>query len=109
MAKKQENDSKLKQGVNEHNNEYENDFADALEQITPFIEVLAPNILEYHKIREPLIKRSQWMNFVVMVLILGSVFTLAFYGVIDGSAATGLIGAVVGYVFGGLYQQRTRS
>ncbi len=88
--------------------EYEKDLADIAEQITPFVEVLAPKIIEYQKVREPVIKRGQWINFIVMMTILLSVSILAYYKIIDGSAATGLIGAVIGYVFGGLYQQRTK-
>ncbi len=86
----------------------EKDIADFLEQITPFIEKLAPQIIEYQKIRAPQIKRHQYINLIVMMTILVSVSLLAFYKIIDGSAATGLIGAVIGYVFGGLYQQKDK-
>ena len=58
-------------------------------------------ILEDKKI--PLIKRWQCINFVIMLLVLSGVVFLAYMGKIDGSAATGLIGAVIGYVFGSLY------
>ncbi len=84
----------------------EKDLADFLEQITPFIEKVAPHIIEYQKIKAPQIKRHQCINFIVMMTILTSVSLLASYKIIDGSAATGLIGAVIGYVFGGLYQQK---
>ena len=86
----------------------EKDLADILEQITPFIEKLAPQIIEYQKIRAPQIKRHQYINFIVMMTILLSVSILTFYKIIDSSAATGLIGAVIGYVFGGLYQQKDK-
>ena len=82
----------------------EKDIADILEQITPFVEKLSPQIIEYQKIKAPQIKRHQYINFIVMMTILISVFILAYYNTIDGSAATGLIGAVIGYVFGGLYK-----
>ena len=74
----------------------EKDIADILEQITPFIEKLAPQIIEYQKIRAPQIKRHQYINFIVMMTILLSVSILTFYKIIDSSAATGLIGAVIG-------------
>ena len=89
--------------------EEEKDLGDLLEQVTPFIEVLAPKIVEYQKVREPVIKRWQYINGTVMMTILLSVSILAYLKIIDGSAATGLIGAVIGYVFGGLYNQRKRS
>jgi|GEM_PF-3167271 len=84
----------------------EKDIADSLEQITPFIEALAPKVIEYQKVREPVIKRAQIINFIIMASIILSISLLAWHRVIDGSAVTGLIGAVIGYVFGGLYQQK---
>lgn len=86
----------------------EKDIADLLVQITPFVEVLAPKIIEYQKVREPGIKRAQIINFVIMMTIVMAVFVLAWYKIIDGSGVTGLIGAIIGYVFGGLYQQKSR-
>jgi len=86
----------------------EKDIADILEQITPFVEKLAPQIIEYQKVKAPQVKRYQYINFTIMMTILVSVSILAYYKIIDGSAATGLIGAVIGYVFGGLYQQRNK-
>ncbi len=86
----------------------EKDIADVLEQITPFIETIAPNIVEFQKVRAPIIKRWQWINFTVMMTILLGTMILAYAKIIDGSAATGLIGAVIGYVFGGLYQQKNK-
>lgn len=97
-----------KEGKTEQEIVEEKDLADILEQITPFIEKLAPQIIEYQKIRAPQIKRHQYINLLVMMTILVSVSLLAFYKTIDGSAATGLIGAVIGYVFGGLYQQKDK-
>ena len=85
----------------------EKDISDALEQITPFIEKLAPQIIEYQKDRAPQIRRYQYINFTIMMTILLSVSILAYYKIIDGSAVTGLIGAVIGYVFGGLYHQKS--
>ncbi len=86
----------------------EENLGDFLEQITPFVEALAPRIVEYQKVREPIMKRWQLINFTVMMTVLLTVGILAYYGKIDGSAATGLIGAVIGYVFGGLYQQKNK-
>ncbi len=98
-------DEKIEE-IPEDENIEEKGLADILEQITPFIEKLAPQIFEYQKIKAPQIKRHQYINFIVMMTILVSVSLLAYYKIIDGSAATGLIGAVIGYVFGGLYQQK---
>ncbi|MHA1827132.1 MAG: hypothetical protein ACTSX6_00640 [Candidatus Heimdallarchaeaceae archaeon] len=103
MVKKEE-----KQKPEEVEEEYEKDIADVLEQITPFVEALAPRIVDLQKAREPLIKRNQIINFIVMMTILVSVVILAYNNIIDGSAATGLIGAIIGYVFGGLYQQKNK-
>ncbi|MFA4935467.1 MAG: hypothetical protein WC568_06490 [Candidatus Methanoperedens sp.] len=89
----------------EHTNE-EEDIAELLKKITPFVEVVAPRFIEYQKIKAPQILLDLSINFIIMVLILGLVSYLAFYKIIDGSAATGLIGAVIGYVFGGLYQRK---
>lgn len=86
----------------------EKDIGELLEQITPFLQVLAPSIVEYQKVKEPIIKRNQIINFIVMMTILIGVIILAYNNIIDGSAVTGLIGAVIGYVFGGLYQQKTK-
>ena len=87
---------------------HEQDLGDIIEQITPFVETLAPSIIEYQKIRAPVIKRLQWINLTIMMTILLSTTILAFLHIIDGSAATGLIGAVIGYVFGGLYSQKNK-
>ena len=86
----------------------EKDIPDILEQITPFVESLAPRIIEYQKVRAPVIERWQWINFTVMMTILVSISLLAYFKVIDGSAVTGLIGAAIGYVFGGLYSQKNK-
>ncbi|NJD51753.1 MAG: hypothetical protein FIB07_02685 [Candidatus Methanoperedens sp.] len=83
----------------------EKDLAETLEQITPFVQAISPLIIEYYKLKSPQVKRYQYINFIIMLAILGSVSTLAYHKIIDSAAATGLIGAVVGYVFGGLYQQ----
>ena len=77
-----------------------------LRDITPFIEVVAPKIIEYKKTQEPIIKRWQIINFTIMMTILLSVGFLAWNKMIDGSAVTGLFGAVIGYVFGAIYQQK---
>lgn len=89
-------------------NEYEPTIAETLEQITPFVESLTPKIIEFQKVKAPIIKRNQIINFIVMMTILIGVLVLAYNNTIDGSAATGLIGAVIGYVFGGLYQQKNK-
>ena len=83
----------------------ENDIADTLEQITPFIETLAPRIIEYQKVKSPQIKRYQYINFTIMMSILIAISFLTYCELIDSSAATGLLGAVIGYVFGSLYRR----
>ncbi len=79
-----------------------------MEVATPFIETLAPRIVEYQKVKAPLIKRNQTINFTVMMSIIISISVLAYFKIIDGSAATGLIGAIIGYVFGGLYNSSNK-
>ena len=100
MAKKKKQE--MKEELPEQN------IGEFLEQITPFVETLAPNIIEYQKVRVPIIKRGQWINLTVMMTILLSTAILAYLKIIDGSAATGLFGAVIGYVFGGLYHQKNK-
>ncbi len=48
------------------------------------------------------------MNFSIMITLCVGVIALAYTKVIDGSAATGLIGAVIGYVFGHIYSKREK-
>jgi len=84
----------------------ESDLKELIDILKPLIEVIAPNYIEYQKIKAPLIERSQIINFLIMISILASITLLAYLKIIDGSAATGLIGAIIGYVFGGLYQNR---
>ena len=78
------------------------------ENLIPLIASLAPSIIEYQKIQAPLIKRSQYLNFFIMLIVLIIIFLLAFFQKIDGSATTGLIGAIIGYVFGTLYSRDNR-
>jgi hypothetical protein len=81
------------------------DIGEFIAKITPLIESLAPNYIEYQKIKAPEIKRAQYMDFIVMSLIIISIAGLTYFKIIDASAATGLFGAVIGYVFGGLYKR----
>ena len=81
---------------------------ETIEALKPLIETLAPHILEHQKINAPIIKRQQIINFLIMFGVLVSITGLAYFKIIDGSAATGLIGAIIGYVFGGLYQNRQK-
>ncbi len=84
----------------------EEDIVEMLKKITPFIQIAAPRFIEYHKIKAPQIILNQVINFIIMIGILVAVSFLAYNKIIDSSAATGLIGAVIGYVFGGLYRQK---
>ena len=83
----------------------EETIGDILKQLTPFVEKFAPQYIEYQKTIAPQIKRYQYIHFTIMMTILLSVALLAFFKTIDGSAATGLIGAVIGYVFGNIRTQ----
>jgi len=69
---------------------------------------LGPLFLKNQEINAPIIKRQQWMNFAIMITLCIGVIALAYTKVIDGSAATGLIGAVIGYVFGHIYAKREK-
>jgi hypothetical protein len=84
------------------------DIGEFVNKITPLVELLAPNYIEYHKIRAPEIKRAQYMDFIVMFLIIISIAILTYLKILEGSAATGLFGAVIGYVFGGLYKREEK-
>ncbi len=78
---------------------------DLLKVATPLIEKLGPMVIEYQKITEPRVKRVQIINSIIMVTLILAIAILAYLKLIDGSAATGLFGAIIGYVFGGLYNQ----
>ncbi len=78
------------------------------EALKPLIDSLAPCLLEHQKINAPIIKRQQIINFIIMFGILVSITMLSFLNIIGGSAVTGLIGAIIGYIFGGLYQNRNK-
>ena len=67
-----------------------------------------PLFLKNQEINAPIIKRQQWMNFTIMITLCIGVIALAYAKVIDGSAATGLIGAVIGYVFGHIYSKKEK-
>ena len=69
---------------------------------------LGPIFLKNQEINAPIIKRQQWMNFTIMITLCIGVIALAYAKVIDGSAATGLIGAVIGYVFGHIYSKKEK-
>lgn len=69
---------------------------------------LGPLLLKNKELDAPIIKRQQWMNFTIMITLCTGVIALAYTNVIDGSAATGLIGAVIGYVFGHIYSKKER-
>lgn len=76
-----------------------------LKVFIPLVEKLGPLIIEYQKITEPRVKRAQIINSVIMITLILAIAILAYLKLIDGSAATGLFGAIIGYVFGGLYNQ----
>lgn len=69
---------------------------------------LGPLLLKNKELDAPIIKRQQWMNFTIMMLLCTGVILLAWVKAIDGSAATGLIGAVIGYVFGHIYSKKDK-
>ena len=82
------------------------DLKELIEVISKAIQRAEPLISKYFDYRLPLIKRAQLMNFAIMGIICIGVILLALESKIDGSAATGLIGAIIGYVFGSLYRTR---
>ena len=69
---------------------------------------LGPLLLKNKELDAPMIKRQQWMNFSIMITLCVGVIALAYTKAIDGSAATGLIGAVIGYVFGHIYSKKDK-
>ena len=91
-----------------HKNREDFDADLLLEQIIDLVQIGGPHYVESQKVKAPIIKRNQCINFIVMMTIIITIGILAFYRIIDGSAATGLIGAIIGYVFGGLYQSGKR-
>jgi len=78
------------------------------EKVLKMLAALADKWIVLEDKKVPLIKRGQVMNFIIMLIIMLGVIFLAYDGKIDGSAATGLIGAVIGYVFGSLYQKERK-
>jgi hypothetical protein len=69
---------------------------------------IGTNVLKNQEINAPLIKRSQNMNFIVIFSICLVIGILAFFGKIDGSATVGLLGSMIGYVFGGIYGRKEK-
>lgn len=69
---------------------------------------IGPMLIKNKELDAPIIKRQQWMNFFIMSTLCIGVFVLAYIKVIDGSAATGLMGAVIGYVFGHIYSKKEK-
>ncbi len=76
--------------------------------IKPLADIIAPTLLKIKELDAPVIKRAQWMNFVIMIGLALLIGILTYTGKIDGSAATGLIGAIIGYVFGYIYAKREK-
>lgn len=82
--------------------------AETLKALAPLVDSIAPVISKYQENNLPIIKRNQWMNFLIMISLIFIVSGLAYTKIIDGSAATGLIGAVIGYVFGHIYSNKDK-
>ena len=74
----------------------------------PLIDKLSPIITLTIEANAPIIRRGQWMNFTIMMVVVIGIILLAYSGKIDGSAATGLLGAVIGYVFGTIFSNKER-
>jgi len=79
-----------------------------VEAVTPLAKVLGPIFEKHEEKKAPIIRRQQWMNFTIMIVLALLIGGLTFLGKIDGSAATGLLGAIVGYVFGYIYAKREK-
>jgi len=77
----------------------------ALGPILPKIGALLENI---NKANAPIIRRWQYMNFIIMMSLVVAISVLAYSKVIDGSATTGLFGVIIGYVFGYLYSKKDK-
>lgn len=77
----------------------------SLEMLMDLGETFGPMLLKNKELDVPIIKRQQYMNFSIMLIICLGVIFLTYFKVIDGSAATGLLGAVIGYVFGHIYSR----
>jgi len=67
-----------------------------------------PLLLKNKELDAPIIKRQQWMNFIIMITLCVGVIVLAYTKAIDSSAATGLIGTVIGYIFGHIYSKKDK-
>jgi Na+/H+ antiporter NhaA len=77
--------------------------------LKPLVDTLAPTFLKIKELEAPVIRRQQWMNFTIMVLLAVAIAGLTYQGKIDGSAATGLLGSIIGYVFGFIYGKRNKT
>jgi len=66
-------------------NSQEEDIAEAFRKITPFVKQISPALLENQRIKAPIIKRGQIINFIIVITIVISVGLLAYFKVIDGS------------------------
>ncbi len=86
----------------------EEDSEKFMEMFNKLGQTFGPMFLKNQEINAPIIKRQQWMNFLIMITLCIGVIVLAYFKIIDGSAATGLIGAVIGYVFGHIYSKREK-
>lgn len=82
--------------------------AEILEAVKPLVEIISPLINKNLEVRSPIIRRSQWMNYSIMIVLTVGIIFLSSLEIIDGSAATGLLGAIIGYVFGHIYSKREK-
>jgi hypothetical protein len=82
--------------------------AEILKALAPLVDSIAPVISKYQESNLPIIKRNQWMNFLIMISLILIVGILTYARIIEGSAATGLIGAIIGYVFGHIYSNKDK-
>ena len=79
-----------------------------LNTITELGVSLGPLLLKNKELDAPIIKRQQLINFTIMFTVCFGIMILAYTRTIDGSAATGLLGAVIGYVFGHIYSKKDK-
>ena len=79
---------------------------EAMDSLAQLAQLAIPAIVSFQEKNLPVIKRAQWLNFIIMITLTLGVIILGYLKVIDSSAVTGLLGAIIGYVFGHIYGKK---